>query len=44
MYYFVEASIALFISYVINVFVVSVFAHGMYEKTNADVVSTSKNK
>ena len=39
LYYFTEASIALFVSFVINVFVVSVFAHGLFGKTNADVVS-----
>lgn len=38
-YFFVEAAIALFVSFVINVFVVSVFAHGLYGKTNQDVVS-----
>lgn len=38
-YYFIESSIALAISFVINVFVVSVFAHGLYNKTNRDVVS-----
>ncbi|XP_039275337.1 protein Malvolio isoform X1 [Nilaparvata lugens] len=37
MYFFIEASIALAVSLVINVFVVSVFAHGLYGKTNADV-------
>ncbi|KAK2586741.1 hypothetical protein KPH14_011773 [Odynerus spinipes] len=37
MYYFVEASIALFVSFIINVFVVAVFAHGLYNKTNEDV-------
>ncbi|XP_014203537.1 protein Malvolio [Copidosoma floridanum] len=36
-YYFIEAAIALFISFIINVFVVSVFAHGLYGKTNNDV-------
>lgn len=40
MYYFIEACIALFISFLINVFVVAVFAHGLYNKTNNDVVST----
>ncbi|XP_017884561.1 protein Malvolio isoform X2 [Ceratina calcarata] len=37
MYYFVEACIALLVSFVINVFVVAVFAHGLYQKTNKDV-------
>jgi hypothetical protein len=39
MYFFVEAAIALFVSFLINVFVVTVFAHGLFGKTNADVVS-----
>ena len=38
-YFFVEASIALFISFIINVFVVSVFAEGFYGKNSTDVVS-----
>ncbi|VVC31674.1 Hypothetical protein CINCED_3A015637 [Cinara cedri] len=37
-YFFVESSIALFVSFVINVCVVSVFAHGLYNKTNKDVL------
>ncbi|XP_072029435.1 natural resistance-associated macrophage protein 2-like [Amphiura filiformis] len=37
MYYFIEASIALLISFVINLFVVSVFAEGLYGKTNKDI-------
>ncbi|XP_076680592.1 solute carrier family member malvolio isoform X2 [Andrena cerasifolii] len=37
MYYFVEACIALLVSFVINVFVVAVFAHGLYNKTSLDV-------
>jgi natural resistance-associated macrophage protein len=36
-YYFIESSIALFISFLINVFVVSVFAEGLYGKTNLEV-------
>lgn len=39
MYYFTEAAIAVFVSFLINVFVMSVFAQGLYNKTNADVVS-----
>lgn len=35
---------ALFISFIINVFVVSVFAHGMYGKTNKDIVNTCVDK
>lgn len=41
-YYFIESTIALGVSLVINVFIVAVFAHGMYDKTNVDVVSTVK--
>ncbi|KAK9505310.1 hypothetical protein O3M35_009395 [Rhynocoris fuscipes] len=36
-YFFIEACLALFVSFVINVFVVAVFAHGLYNKTNKDV-------
>ncbi|KAK7573918.1 hypothetical protein V9T40_011109 [Parthenolecanium corni] len=36
-YYFIESSVALFISFLINVAVVSVFAHGLFGKTNQDV-------
>lgn len=38
MYFFVECVIALGVSLVINVFVVSVFAHGLYNKTNRQLV------
>ncbi|KAK2705504.1 hypothetical protein QYM36_015781 [Artemia franciscana] len=37
-YFFLESGIALFCSFVINVFVVSVFAAGLYQKTNADII------
>ena len=37
-YFFIEAFIALFCSFIINVLVVAVFAVGFYDKTNADVV------
>lgn len=37
-YFFIEASIALLVSFVINVFVVAVFAHGLFGKTNRDIV------
>uniref|UniRef100_A0A1B6HV87 Protein Malvolio n=1 Tax=Homalodisca liturata TaxID=320908 RepID=A0A1B6HV87_9HEMI len=37
LYYFVESTIALAVSLIINVFIVAVFAHGMYNKTNKDV-------
>lgn len=38
MYFFIEASVALFVSFIINVFVVSVFAHGLYGQKNSDIV------
>lgn len=37
-YFFIESSIALFISFLINVFVVAVFAQAFYQKTNNEVV------
>lgn len=37
-YFTLESAIALFISFFINLFVVAVFAHGLYQKTNADVL------
>ncbi|CAL7950972.1 unnamed protein product [Xylocopa violacea] len=37
MYYFIEACIALLVSFIINVFVVAVFADGLYNKTNLEV-------
>ncbi|XP_054723736.1 natural resistance-associated macrophage protein 2-like [Uloborus diversus] len=37
-YYFIESAIALFISLIINIFVVSVFAAGMSGKTNREVM------
>lgn len=42
-YFFIEASIALFVSFLINVFVVAVFAHGLNGKTNQDVINTCAN-
>uniref|UniRef100_A0A8C5H832 Natural resistance-associated macrophage protein 2-like n=1 Tax=Gouania willdenowi TaxID=441366 RepID=A0A8C5H832_GOUWI len=36
-YFFIESTIALFISFLINVFVVAVFAQAFYNKTNMDV-------
>lgn len=38
-YFFIESSVALFVSLIINIFVVSVFAQGLYGKTNSYVVS-----
>ncbi|XP_013399116.1 natural resistance-associated macrophage protein 2-like [Lingula anatina] len=37
MYYFIEAGVALFVSFLINVFVTSVFAEGFYGKTAQDI-------
>ena len=36
-YYFIEASIALFVSFIINLFVVSLFASGLYGKSELEV-------
>ena len=36
-YYFIESAIALLVSLVINIFVVAVFAQGLYGKTNEQV-------
>ena len=38
-YFFIEATIALFISFLINVFVVAVFAEGFYHKNSTEIVS-----
>uniref|UniRef100_A0A8C3AIX3 Solute carrier family 11 member 2 n=1 Tax=Cyclopterus lumpus TaxID=8103 RepID=A0A8C3AIX3_CYCLU len=38
-YFFIEATIALFISFLINVFVVAVFAEAFYGRTNQEVYS-----
>lgn len=40
MYYFIEAAVALFVSFIINVFIVTVFAGGLYNKTNIEVLET----
>uniref|UniRef100_A0A0N5ADF7 Nramp-domain-containing protein n=1 Tax=Syphacia muris TaxID=451379 RepID=A0A0N5ADF7_9BILA len=37
-YYFIESSITLFVSFIINLLVVVVFGKGFYSKTNADIV------
>ncbi|NP_001383323.1 natural resistance-associated macrophage protein 2 isoform 2 [Gallus gallus] len=42
-YFFAESCIALFVSFIINVFVVSVFAEAFYGKTNADVHEVCAN-
>ncbi|XP_023715760.1 protein Malvolio isoform X2 [Cryptotermes secundus] len=36
-YFFIESCVALFCSFIINVFVVAVFAFGLFEKTNGQV-------
>ncbi|KAF6735724.1 Natural resistance-associated macrophage protein 2 [Oryzias melastigma] len=36
-YFFIESAIALFVSFLINVFVVAVFAEAFYDKTNMEV-------
>uniref|UniRef100_V9IEB2 Protein Malvolio n=1 Tax=Apis cerana TaxID=7461 RepID=V9IEB2_APICE len=43
MYYFIEACIALLVSFIINVFVVAVFADGLYNKTNLEVYNLCKD-
>uniref|UniRef100_A0A8D1R456 Solute carrier family 11 member 2 n=1 Tax=Sus scrofa TaxID=9823 RepID=A0A8D1R456_PIG len=42
-YFFIESCIALFVSFIINVFVVSVFAEAFFEKTNQQVVDVCRN-
>ncbi|XP_017769455.1 PREDICTED: protein Malvolio-like [Nicrophorus vespilloides] len=37
-YYLIESSIALLCSFIINVFVVSVFAYGLFETTNSELL------
>lgn len=40
-YFFIESTVALFVSFLINVFVVAVFAEAFYQRTNEEVVSIS---
>ncbi|KAF6121712.1 solute carrier family 11 member 2 [Phyllostomus discolor] len=42
-YFFIESCIALFVSFIINVFVVSVFAEAFYWKTNQQVIEVCRN-
>lgn len=42
MYYMLENAIALVCSFIINIFVVTVFAYGLFEKTNNQIVSQVK--
>ncbi|WAQ93975.1 MVL-like protein [Mya arenaria] len=41
-YFFIEAAIALFVSFLINVFVVSIFAEGFYGKTSSEIYDSCK--
>ncbi|XP_075055423.1 natural resistance-associated macrophage protein 2 [Mixophyes fleayi] len=43
-YFFIESSIALFVSFIINVFVVAVFAEAFFAKTNSEVLNECLNK
>ncbi|XP_041438490.1 natural resistance-associated macrophage protein 2 isoform X2 [Xenopus laevis] len=43
-YFFIESTIALFVSFLINVFVVAVFAESFYGKTNQEVFYECLNK
>nr|XP_019580122.1 PREDICTED: natural resistance-associated macrophage protein 2 isoform X2 [Rhinolophus sinicus] len=42
-YFFIESCIALFVSFIINVFVVSVFAEAFFGKTNQQVIEVCRN-
>ncbi|XP_041328596.1 natural resistance-associated macrophage protein 2 isoform X5 [Pyrgilauda ruficollis] len=42
-YFFIESCIALFVSFIINIFVVTVFAEAFFDKTNADVSQVCAN-
>ncbi|XP_006870197.1 PREDICTED: natural resistance-associated macrophage protein 2-like [Chrysochloris asiatica] len=42
-YFFIESSIAVFVAFIINVFVVSVFAEAFFLKTSGQVVQVCKN-
>ncbi|XP_050293730.1 protein Malvolio-like [Anthonomus grandis grandis] len=44
LYYSIESAIALLCSLVINIFVVSVFAYGMFERTNQDLLNTCEKQ
>ncbi|KAM5180010.1 natural resistance-associated macrophage protein 2 isoform 1-T1 [Mantella aurantiaca] len=43
-YFFIESTLALFLSFLINVFVVAVFAEAFYNKTNEEVLNECINK
>ncbi|KAJ8964406.1 hypothetical protein NQ317_003100 [Molorchus minor] len=38
LYYFIESSLALLVSLIINIFVVAVFAFGLFQKTNSELI------
>lgn len=42
-YYLIESSVALILSFIINVFVVTVFGYGLYHKTNNELVNIFAN-
>nr|XP_033791761.1 natural resistance-associated macrophage protein 2 isoform X2 [Geotrypetes seraphini] len=42
-YFFIESSVALFVSFIINVFVVSVFAEAFFGQSNSQVYEVCKN-
>ncbi|XP_033927367.1 natural resistance-associated macrophage protein 2 isoform X1 [Melopsittacus undulatus] len=42
-YFFLESCIALFVSFIINIFVVTVFAEAFYQKNNTDVSAVCAN-
>ncbi|RMB90583.1 hypothetical protein DUI87_33045 [Hirundo rustica rustica] len=42
-YFFIESCIALFVSFIINIFVVTVFAEAFYNKSNANVSQVCAN-
>ncbi|XP_076257520.1 protein Malvolio-like [Rhynchophorus ferrugineus] len=43
LYYSIESAVALLCSLVINIFVVSVFAFGLFDRTNNDLLDTCRN-
>uniref|UniRef100_A0A183C5T9 Aa_trans domain-containing protein n=1 Tax=Globodera pallida TaxID=36090 RepID=A0A183C5T9_GLOPA len=43
-YYFIECAIALCCSFFINMFVVAVFAHGLFGKTNDEIFKSCENQ
>ncbi|CAD5222547.1 unnamed protein product [Bursaphelenchus xylophilus] len=43
-YYSIECAVVLFCSFIINMFVLGVFAHGLYDKTNLEVRESCNNR